>query len=77
MVIFGQDNAPYMVALFIGLIVFFLIDRINILRKPFVVISYLIEKQIGYGSCIRCGKKITSMWLLSCNACYEKELKQA
>ena len=51
---------------------YLLCSHISIFRKPFDILGYFIEQKIGYGSCIFCGKKRMSMWLLSCNTCYEK-----
>jgi len=46
------------------------LSRINIIRKPFLLLHY---KLFGYGKCIECEKKRESFWLLTCNKCYLKK----
>ena len=55
--------------IFTGLIIIGL-SQINFVRGN---IDYYFHKMIGYGSCMNCGKKRETMWLLVCNKCYKKK----
>ena len=39
-------------------------------------LEHMIRKQVGYGSCMQCGNKRESMWLLTCNSCYIKKFPE-
>lgn len=49
------------------------LSKIKLIHRLWYRLEY---KLFGYGSCIQCGKKRQSFWLLTCNECYYRKFPQ-
>lgn len=65
------DQFPFWVL--VSALVLFGLSRISFSRGLYYRLNY---KLFGHGSCIQCGKKRQSFWLLTCNECYYKKFPQ-
>lgn len=56
------------------LVVGMMLSAIIFVSFPQKYINILKRKYFGYGSCIKCGNKRMTWWLLSCDECEEIRL---
>ena len=65
------DQPPFW--LMVCALVILCLSKVKLIHHLWSKLEY---KLFGYGSCIQCGKKRQSFWLLTCNYCYTKKFPE-